>query len=94
MPPRKRAETKPAERQETAPEAETLPDDAAPAPATPEAEEAPNADAATPDAPGDDAKASDVQTVDRPCEECMPNGWPEGAFAVGCEHGTWRRTNT
>ncbi|MGW2920418.1 hypothetical protein ACWDBF_21505 [Streptomyces angustmyceticus] len=34
---------------------------------------------------------SDLQSVDQPCTECMPNGWPEGAFSVGCTHGTWIR---
>ena len=34
---------------------------------------------------------SDLQKADQPCPECMPNGWPEGAFSVGCTHGTWVR---
>lgn|GEM_PF-2914358 len=34
---------------------------------------------------------SDLQTVDLPCTECCPNGWPEGAFSVGCIHGTYIR---
>ncbi|WP_030237902.1 hypothetical protein [Streptomyces sp. NRRL S-350] len=25
------------------------------------------------------------------CEICMPRGWPDGAMAVGCEHGHWTR---
>ncbi|MGW5123307.1 hypothetical protein ACWEQ7_04430 [Streptomyces sp. NPDC004069] len=47
--------------------------------------------------PKDDQGAperSDLQTVERPCPECIPNGWPEGVFAVGCTHGTWTRDNT
>lgn len=34
---------------------------------------------------------SDLQEVEQPCAQCFPNGWPEGAFSVGCEHGTWIR---
>lgn len=34
---------------------------------------------------------SDLQTVDAPCSECFPGGWPEQSFAVGCTHGTWQR---
>jgi hypothetical protein len=26
-----------------------------------------------------------------PCPECMPEGWPETATAMGCEHGNWER---
>lgn len=26
-----------------------------------------------------------------PCTECLPGGWPDGASAVGCTHGTWTR---
>ncbi|MFI8459030.1 hypothetical protein [Kitasatospora sp. NPDC085464] len=25
------------------------------------------------------------------CEVCMPRGWPDGAIAMGCEHGHWTR---
>ena len=34
---------------------------------------------------------SDLQTVGLPCSDCFPGGWPEGSFAVGCEHGSWIR---
>jgi hypothetical protein len=34
---------------------------------------------------------SDLQAVENPCPNCFPNGWPEGSFAVGCEHGSWIR---
>lgn len=34
---------------------------------------------------------SDLQKVEQPCPECVPNGWPDGAFSVGCTHGTWVR---
>ncbi|MEU1800900.1 hypothetical protein [Streptomyces sp. NPDC019937] len=40
---------------------------------------------------GETPPKSDLQRVDQPCTECMPNGWPEGAFSVGCTHGTWVR---
>ncbi|MFJ8345027.1 hypothetical protein ACIQ9J_01360 [Streptomyces sp. NPDC094153] len=79
MPPRKRT-----------PAAEDI--KAAPgAPADPEDEQQKSED------PKDDQggpERSDLQAVERPCPECMPNGWPEGAFAVGCTHGTWIRDNT
>ncbi|MER8030738.1 hypothetical protein ABTZ78_17465 [Streptomyces bauhiniae] len=28
----------------------------------------------------------------RPCRTCFSAGWPDGATAVGCEHGNWQRT--
>ncbi|MGW4042949.1 hypothetical protein [Streptomyces sp. NPDC004721] len=58
--------------------------------------EKPKAEEPTPADPKDDESPSrsDLQTVERPCLECMPNGWPEGAFSVGCTHGTWVRKNT
>ncbi|MEV7034632.1 hypothetical protein AB0N99_30925 [Streptomyces sp. NPDC093272] len=40
---------------------------------------------------GDEPERSDLQTAEQPCAECCPNGWPEGAFSVGCTHGTWVR---
>lgn len=51
-----------------------------------------NDDGQTPDADDEDEpERSDLQAVDQPHEECFPNGWPEGAFSVGCTHGTWVR---
>ena len=26
------------------------------------------------------------------CKDCFPDGPPEGATSVGCEHGTWTVT--
>lgn len=51
--------------------------------------------AAPPDetAPDPVPERSDLQTVEQPCPECVPNGWPDGAFSVGCTHGTWVRDN-
>jgi hypothetical protein len=68
-------------------------------PTTPEvsAEPQDSDDPGTPDdktaAPDNDKKPerSDLQKADQPCPDCMPNGWPEGAFSVGCTHGTWVR---
>lgn len=94
---RKTAQTKPA-----APVGD--PGDPQSTPASPAAvDPAPGADAAG-DAPappladdrGDTPAApplskSDLQEVEQPCAQCFPNGWPEGAFSVGCEHGTWIR---
>lgn len=84
MPPRKRAETKPEE-----PEQTTVPDPAAtdddPEPKTPD------------EPPTDEPKApekSDLQSVEQPCAECFPNGWANGAFSHGCNHGTWVRDHT
>lgn len=31
---------------------------------------------------------------ERPCPLCFPDGWPQGATAVGCEHGHWAREVT
>jgi hypothetical protein len=94
MPPRKRAEAKPED-----PEQTTVP---APAPAPAAPVDTPPADpgGATPppenrdEPPVDKPKApekSDLQDVEQPCVECFPNGWTEGAFSQGCEHGTWVR---
>jgi len=93
MPPRKRAasapKTEPAQEPETLEAADTAGDDAAAEP-----DEAPangSADPTPPDAPK--PERSDVQAADKPCQECFPNGWPEveGAFSVGCTHGTYIR---
>lgn len=37
---------------------------------------------------------SDLQSVEAPCAECFPNGWPAQGYAVGCTHGTWTRETT
>jgi hypothetical protein len=31
--------------------------------------------------------------MDTPCPDhaCFPDGWPDGAYAAGCEHGAWTR---
>jgi hypothetical protein len=76
MPPRKRAESKPAE-----PKA---------AEDTPETPGQPLTDPSIPEEPTPPAK-SDLQTVDQPCGECFPTGWTDMAFSQGCEHGTWIR---
>ncbi|MFF7411661.1 hypothetical protein [Streptomyces lydicus] len=47
-----------------------------------------------PKVPEDDDTPPETPTVqagDQPCVACMPNGWPEGATAVGCTHGNWTR---
>lgn len=82
MPPRKRAQSAP--KTEPEPTDETLPE---------------NDDSATPDdaptAPSGDAETkparSDLETVEQPCPDCFPGGWPDQAFAVGCTHGSWQR---
>lgn len=100
MPPRKRAEPKPpapetlaADRQgndtpptETVPPASTDPGDTTPTAVEPPADE--------PVAPDDEPTKSDLQEVEQPCPTCFPNGWADGAFSHGCEHGTWIRDNT
>lgn len=81
MPPRKRAESKPAEPEAATQETE-LPD-------------ADSGDEETAEAAAPAAKKpaqSDLQAVEAPCPECFPNGWPDGGFGLGCEHGTWYRT--
>jgi len=93
MPPRKRAasapKTEPAQEPETLEAADTA--DTAGGDAAAEPDEAPADDSAdqTPDAPK--AERGDVQAAGKPCQECFPNGWPEGAFSVGCTHGTYVR---
>lgn len=80
MPPRKRAEPKP-----EPPADETLP---------PPAADTTNEDSAPSEPPaptGDEPKKSDLQTVEQPCSICFPNGWADGAFSHGCDHGTWVR---
>jgi hypothetical protein len=94
MPPRKRTPSAP--KTEAAPEQEPLVSEgeADDQPSDADADDATEAEQAPGDDKSDDGKAperSDLQTVDKPCEECLPNGWPEGAFSVGCTHGTWVR---
>jgi hypothetical protein len=63
---------------------------------------APDADDEQPDpappepdtAPDPEPEKSDIQTVDEPCADCFPQGWPAQAFGLGCEHGTWSRQAT
>jgi hypothetical protein len=96
MPPRKRAETKPAEPLAADPEARPEEADQLGPPDSRDPEEVGHAD--TPDAAatgdGKDPEKSDLQTVEQPCPVCFPNGWADGAFSHGCEHGTWIRDNT
>ena len=75
MPPRKRAVT----------EAETTEK-----PQILEAEQPENEVPNEPDADGG-PELGDLQAAEQPCPECVPNGWPDGAFSVGCVHGTWTR---
>lgn len=91
MPPRKRAASAPKAETEQEPLApETEADDQHDDAGTDEsAEQASNGGDETSDE--DAPERSDLQTVDKPCEECLPNGWPEGASAVGCTHGTYVR---
>lgn len=46
---------------------------------------------APPDDTEDKPKRSSRKTVEQPCPECFPEGWPATSTAVGCEHGTWTR---
>lgn len=96
MPPRSRKTAQPETETEEAAVAETAEDaaDTLPeAPAEPQESDGPGS-------PGDEVAApdgektperSDLQKTEQPCPECMPNGWPDGAFSVGCTHGTWVR---
>lgn len=105
MPPRKRAASAPKDESEQEPLAPENEADGQQADATgdPDAREPHDSDdtgagdesaANAGDGDGEKPERSDLQTVDKPCEECFPNGWPEGAFSVGCTHGTWIRDNT
>lgn len=94
MPPRKRAQSAPQAESEPAVEHTTTAEetgghaeDAKLAADAPVESEAPKDEQ-------DGPERSDLQAADLPCAECMPNGWPEGAFAVGCTHGTWVRENS
>jgi hypothetical protein len=99
MPPRKRAASAPKEEPEQellAPETEN--DEQADATGGPDAREPQDSDdtgagdeSAANAGDGEKPERSDLQTVDQPHEECFPNGWPEGAYSVGCTHGTWVR---
>jgi hypothetical protein len=46
-------------------------------------------------APSEDKEPADgdLRQVPQPCGECFPDGWGDGVFARGCEHGTWVRDN-
>lgn len=94
MPPRKRAASKPeaTEDQQTpeAPEMEEQPAGGETPPATSGSADT-NDESDDGDTPTESPAKSDLQEADQPCTECMPNGWPEGAFSVGCTHGTWIR---
>lgn len=85
MPPRKR----------TASATETTEEPQAPEVEAPDGPDAgaPTDEEAAPDAPESNVGPglSDLQAVEQPCRECMPNGWPAQAYAVGCTHGTWQR---
>ncbi len=89
MPPRKRAASAAEATEEPqAPEVEQPEIEAPDEPAA----DGPPSEETVPDAEGADTPAlSDLQEVEQPCPECVPNGWPEGAFSVGCIHGTWVR---
>lgn len=102
MPPRKRAASKPvateehqtADTPETGDQLTAAPDDGAPD--EPTSEEAPDTEANAPSDPLDAESSGNpevppAQAGDQPCSECMPNGWPVGATAVGCIHGNWTR---
>lgn len=79
MPPRKRAESKPNE-----------PVLDADVPAGDEEQAETPAETPTPDPEAEPAPAkSDLQTAERPCVECFPDGWTEQVFSLGCTHGTW-----
>ncbi|MFE2712216.1 hypothetical protein ACFXKI_09560 [Streptomyces mirabilis] len=89
MPPRKRAASAAEATEVEQPETEAPEQPDADGAASDETETTPD----TPDTEGD-APRSDLQTVEQPCPECVPNGWPEGAFSIGCTHGTWIRDNS
>lgn len=107
MPPRKRAASAPKEEPAKEPEtleteggqqAELSDEDAASeaeAAVEPQDSDDPGTDGPTAPAQDGETEAaperSELQEADQPCSECMPNGWPEGAFSVGCTHGTWVR---
>ena len=84
MPPRKRAQSAP----KTDSDAELLADDAT-------EQEDSGAEGSTAPAPPDDTedkpKRGSRRHSDQPCTTCFPEGWPDGAIAVGCEHGSWTR---
>lgn len=99
MPPRKRAESapKPDPDEGTAPAVEEEGTSLEPEPDGPRAPQDSDDDgtgepmAAPPDETTPDPERSDLQAVEQPCAECVPNGWPAQAYAVGCTHGTWQR---
>lgn len=100
MPPRKRAASAAEATEVEQPETEATEQPDADGAASDETETTPDTPDTEDDAPPEDPKSddaparSDLQTVEQPCPECMPNGWPDGAFSVGCTHGTWIRDNS
>jgi hypothetical protein len=97
MPPRKRAASAPKDETEQelqTPETETAAEgqqaELEAAPAGDSTEPAPAGDGGDQDA-ADEPERSELREAEMPCGECFPNGWPEGAFSVGCIHGTYVR---
>lgn len=90
MPPRKRAAAAPTTDPTLTPETD---------PSTPPGPSQADASGPRQGSDGDDAPPdankqptkSDPQKVAQPCGECFPDGWGDGFFARGCEHGTWVR---
>ncbi|MFD4968958.1 hypothetical protein [Streptomyces sp. NPDC058424] len=100
MPPRKRTTAEPKSEDEQSAAAKAGGEEPKADPSAQEAGDAgtsaePNAEevAGPKDEQGGPERSS-PQTVERPCAECFPNGWPEGAVSVGCTHDTWTRDNT
>lgn len=61
------------------------------------AESAPQPEPELPETPAEEtseepqAAKRTRRTAVEPCTTCFPDGWPDGATAVGCEHGSWTR---
>lgn len=61
------------------------------------AESAPQTEPEQPEAPTEAASQAPQETkrgrrtAETPCQSCFPDGWPDDATAVGCEHGSWTR---
>lgn len=92
MPPRKRAEPKPPAPE--TPDASQQGDETLPTASTGSGDTTPADTPAGSPKPDDKPTKSDLQEVEQPCSICFPNGWADGAFSHGCEHGTWIRDNT
>lgn len=86
MPPRKRAQSAPKTEDPTTPTEPAADGDDSEQTDTPAIPSRPE-----PADPGTEPSRSDLQTVDAPCADCFPAGWPDQSYAVGCEHGTWTR---